>query len=266
MKNNIQNALNSIVGNIATLKTPNGAGRAFELFIMTGIALSLKKKGFNVHIQRSDGSTITSSDLDRCFIQRGGKPAGVAPSSAGTGNPSTIRFGQANGVEWEIWNGVVYSGRSSAGHEIDISVVPASVGAAMRKRGGSPIGRPRISIECKDVGTAGGLDEMRSFIARLYDLTLLSLHHVHPPLNSLSPFNVLYPDNSISPKYSPAPTYWVENRRTKNIIARRAGFTKGTSPLATYHHVEPYDCITVGSSSFNALVDDVAEWIKKKLK
>ena len=147
----------------------SGAGRIFELFVITSLARGLRNAGFSVWLQRSDGTTIQSGDADRRFIQRGGAPTGVPAASAGLDNASVIGFQKRRRQRWEIWNGNQFAGRRSAAHEIDISIVPGSVETAIRATGGIPIGRPRVKIECKDVGTAGSLDEMRAFIARLYD-------------------------------------------------------------------------------------------------
>ncbi len=53
------------------------------------------------------------------------------------------------------------------------------VGSQLRINGGAPFGRPRLAIECKDAATSGSIDEMRTFVARLYDLTILMGHQPH---------------------------------------------------------------------------------------
>jgi hypothetical protein len=35
-------------------------------------------------------------------------------------------------------------------------------------------------------------------------------------------------------------TYWLENRRTLNIIARKSGFAQGAAAMTGYHSVEPH--------------------------
>src|SRR3569833_2860191 len=166
----IQSALNSILGNAATLRVAGGAGRAFELFVMGGISRELQIRGYDVWLQRSDGSRILTGDSDRRFIQRGGAPTGIAGAMQGAGNASVVGIQRHPGDAWEIWNGILFQGRSGASHEIEVAIVPASVGQHLRARpgGGIPLGRPRVSIECKDVGSSGSVDEMRAFVARLY--------------------------------------------------------------------------------------------------
>jgi hypothetical protein len=255
---NVQSALNAIVDNITALDHASGAGRIFELFVMTGIGQRLQSKGFIVWLQRSDGTPILSADSDRRFIQRGGAPTGVAAAAQGPNNASVIGFRWGRRPAWEIWNGIQFRGRSGATHEIDIAVVPAEVGDTLRATGGGvPIGRPRIAIECKDVGTNGSLDEMRAFIARLYDLTLLNAHHKHM---QFSEPRAIHPGSPSESKYRAIVTYWQENRRTKNIIARRTGFVGGTAPLSEYHRVEPHEDIVVGSSNVDELFESIADW------
>ncbi|TPK87018.1 hypothetical protein FJ936_06625 [Mesorhizobium sp. B2-4-13] len=258
----VESALDTIVGRVTTLEHASGAGRIFELFVMTNLARGLQDAGFTVWLQRSNGTEILPSDSDRRFIQRGGAPTGVSPASAGPDNASVIGFRWRRRPKWEIWNGIQFGGRSGASHEIDIAIVPASVGAALRTAGGVPVGRPRVAIECKDVEATGSLDEMRAFLARLYDVTLLHAHHRH--MTYPAP-RALHPGSPNEAKHRAIVTYWQENRRTKNIIARRTGFVSGTVPLADYHRIEPHQNISVGSSTVNDLVASVAEWAQRNV-
>lgn len=261
MITDVRAAIDSILGNVATLSNANGAGRIFELFIMTGVAVQLQGQGFDVWLQRSDGSRIGPNDPDRRFIQRGGAPTGVPPAVAGPGNASVIGLRRlASGSEWEIWNGIQFEGRSGATHEIDIAVVPREVGVQLRLTGGLPFGRPRVAIECKDVGQPGSVDEMRAFVARLYDITVLQWHQPH--LTFPPPTQGIYPGTNIGNSfYAAQGTYWDENRHALNAIARRTGFAAGAAAMTNYYAVEPHGFITVGSAEAAALIDAVSEWI-----
>lgn len=257
----VQSAINTVLGSVATLRNANGAGRILELYIMTGVAIRLRNRGFEVWLQRSDGSRIGPNDADRRFFQRGGAPTGVPPASAGTQNASAIGIRRSsNGSEWEIWNGVQFEGRSGALHEIDIAVVPREVGTQLRQTGGSPFGRPRVAIECKDVGQPGSVDEMRTFVARLYDLTVLQLHAPYLPFPV--PAQGIYPGNfGGNPFYAARGTYWQENRHSFNVVARRTGFAVGAAAMTNYYSIQPYGSITAGSPQSSALMDSVAQWI-----
>ena len=271
MIDDVRDVLDDIVGSATNLKEPAGAGRAFELFVMTGIALALKARGYEVFVRRSDGSRVRPTDRDRRFVQRGGAPAGIAAAADGAGNASSIVFRREDGPEWEMLNGVTFQGRSGAYHEIDVAIVPASVAKTLRdSRGGSPLGRPRISVECKYVRTNGSVDEMRAFVARLYDLTLLHAHHRyltrahHRYLTVAAQPRAIHPGAPPESKHRPVLTYWQENHRTLNVLARRTGFVKGTAALSAYHAVAPHEGITVQSSSAARLMRDVAAWIVRK--
>ena len=56
-------------------------------------------------------------------------------------------------------------------------------------------------------------------------------------------------------------TYWNENRRTLNVLARRAGFVRGSAPLSGYFAVEPYAGVIVGSNTAAELMNRIADWI-----
>ena len=261
MINSVTAAIDAILGNVATLRNAKGAGRIFELFIMTGLATRLRGQGFDVWLQRSDGSRISPSDPDRRFIQRGGTPTGVLPAAMGSENPSVIGLRRlASGSEWEIWNGIQFRGRSAATHEIDLAIVPQWVGAQLRLTGGLPFGRPRVAIECKDVGQPGSVDEMRAFVARLYDLTVLQGHQPYLPFPA--PTQGIYPGSNVANSfYATKTTYWDENRQTFNAIARRTGFAAGAAAMTNYYAVEPHGFITVGSSEAATLLDAVSQWV-----
>jgi hypothetical protein len=193
MINAVRNALNSFLGSIASLNNAAGAGRIFELFIMTGVAAELQNRGFEIWLQRSDGSRILPIEVDQTFIQRGGAPSGLPAASAGSGNASVIGMRTPSGSEWELWNGIQFRGRSGAAHEIDIALVPAGVANQLRTTGRMPFGRPRVSIECKDVGQPGSIDETHAFVARLYDLTVLQGHLTYIQAQYPGPAMAIYP-------------------------------------------------------------------------
>lgn len=257
----IQAALNSILGNVATLRMAGGAGRAFELFVMAGVARALQVRGYDVWLQRSDGTRILPGDTDRRFVQRGGAPTGMAGVAQGAGNASVIGFQLPHQSAWELWNGIQFEGRSGAFHEIDLAIVSADVGIALRAMptGGVPLGRPRVAIECKDVAASGSVDEMRAFIARLYDATLLKLHHRHLPVSGTP--KAIHPGSPPGQVHESTTSYWRENRRTLNVIARKTGFVAGAAAMTGYHSVAPHGGIVPSAPASQALFDFVADWI-----
>lgn len=265
MITDVQIALDTILGNVAILRHAKGAGRIFELFVMTGMAEKLNGRGHDVWLQRSDGTRMNPGDPTLEFIQRGGGPAGVSQASAGASNASCIGFKKAgSALVWEIWNGVQFEGRSGTAHEFDIAIVPQQVGAELRLHGGTPFGRPRIAVECKDVGVSGSIDEMRTLIARLYDVTILTGHQFH--LGLVAPPQAIYPGNfGSSPYHNSRDTYRRENLHSFNLFVRRTGFAKGAAAMTAYHCIQPHGSITAGSPEANALFTDIADWIDTNL-
>jgi hypothetical protein len=261
----VQNALDSILGHVANLLRANGAGRLFELFVMTGMAENLSGRGYDVWLQRSDGSRMLPGDPTLEFIQRGGAPGGIAPAASGAGNASCIGFQRPGSAQaWEIWNGVQFEGRSGAAHEFDVAIVPQQVGSELRLAGGQPFGRPRVAVECKDVATSGSIDEMRTLVARLYDVTILQGHGFHLHLG-YSP-QAIYPANFGGDPYHDArKTFRHENLHTLNVFARRTGFAKGSAAMTGYHCIQPHGWITAGSSEAGTLLNDIADWIDANL-
>lgn len=260
MISNIKNALMGILAN-TNLQHANGAGRLFELFIMTSIADALRIANFNVWLQRSDGSRIYSTDTSKEFVQRGGAPTGVLPANQGTNNGSSICFQRgADGPVWEIWNGIQFEGRSGAVHEIDIAVVPQQLGTELRISGGYPFGRPHVAIECKDVSNSGGMDEMRAFVARLYDITLLNSHIAHTSYQQ--PAQRIYATPASCFGHGAFASFWVGNRDSFNAIARRSGFSSGSLSMTTYYAIEPYGYIIPNTVPATELFKATTDWIK----
>lgn len=265
MITHVQNALDTILGHAANLRQANGAGRIFELFVMTGVAERLNGRGHDVWLQRSDGKRMLPGDPTHHFIQRGGSPAGIPPASSGASNASCIGFQKSGSSQiWEIWNGVQFEGRSGALHEFDLAIVPQQVGSKLRLKGGHPFGRPRVAVECKDVASSGSIDEMRTLVARLYDVTILKGHGVHLHLGA-SP-QAIYPANFAGDRYHDSRnTYRRENLHTLNVFARRSGFAKGAAAMTGYYCIEPHGAVTTGSTEADALFDDIANWIDRNL-
>jgi hypothetical protein len=161
---------------------------------------------------------------------------------------------------WEIWNGIQFCGRSGGRHELDIAVVPGEVAGDLRTTGGAPFGRPRVAIECKDVGQPGSPDETRAFLARLYDLTILQTHQAY--LGRPAPLQGIYPGNLAGQTFHSARmTYRAENHHTMNVLARRTGFSEGTAAMTAYYAIEPHGYITAGSAESNALLNGIAQWV-----
>lgn len=261
----IQKILDTLTNAAVDLTSANGAGRAFELLLMTRIAGELRARGYSVYLLRSDGAKQLPGSTNITFVQRGGAPSGVRPASFGWTSPTSIVFQKREDLpEWEIWNGIEFVGRSGGTHEFDLSIVPKALGDALRVIGGRPFGHGWLSIECKDVSAAGAPDEMRAFLARVYDTTVLRGHA--PYLGAGTNLRRIHPLDPTGPGFgSISTTYRDENKKVYHAIARRTGFTQGTSRMSDYFFVRRFENIAVGSVTLQEFGKELADWIDRKL-
>lgn len=267
MLSQIQSLLDSIASSSVSLTNANGAGRAFELLIMTEIAAELRSRGYTVYLLRSDGHAQLPGSHSITFIQRGGAPSGVPSASGGVNGPTSIVFQRQAGLpEWEIWNGVEFVGRSGSTHEFDLAIVPKKLGDLLRAEpnGGRPFGHGWILIECKDVVSNGTSDEMRAFLARIYDTTLLRGHAQY--LGATPPLGRIYAlDPSQTGFGEMSDTYRTENRTVYHGIARRTGFMNGTVGMSDYYFIRRFEKIDVGSQGLGKLKIEICDWIDQGL-
>lgn len=264
IKRNLKNILNAA----PVLKHAKGPGRIFELYVMMRVAKALKDAGWTVEPLASNGNQILTPALPGIpkkhlpFIQRGGAPTGIVPTLSENG-PSSIKVSRG-GKSYEIFNGVQFRGRSGALHELDISIIPHALASALRAGAseGFPFGRARIAIECKDVGSVGSPDEMRSVVARMYDLTILEGH-----LSYLKLPNGFIFDSPMPGFAEPAApvTYRSSNSQSLCVLARRSGLSSGAIAMTGLYKIQPYINVTHPSASANLLVKDVVAWININL-
>jgi hypothetical protein len=238
-------------------------GRIFELYVMTGIAEALQNIGWTIRLLGSDGRQLAPGEP---FVQRGGKPTGIAPASRGKLGQSSILIQRSQSAEsWEIWNGIQFRGRSGGLHEFDISIVPGDLADDLRRStsGGVPFGKPVVAIECKDVTAPGSPDEMRALIARLYDVTLLG---VHTYLTGGGQVNQIYPVDCSNPGYLIAhKTFKIANRSTKSALVRTGTFSMGAISMTSHYGISPYASVTPGSVGAATFFNEISRWIDVSL-
>lgn len=266
IKRNLKNILQAA----PVLKHAKGAGRIFELYLMMRLAKALKDAGWIVEPLASNGSPLSSASpgtpksKSQPFIQRGGAPSGVFPTPSNSG-PSSIKISR-NGNSYEILNGVLFRGRSGALHELDISVVPHKLVEELRAGSaeGFPFGRPKIAIECKDVGATGTPDEMRSVVSRMYDTTILRGH--------LKYLGLIKTDGHLFD--SPTPTFFApsapvtfknSNDNSLCVLARRGGISTGALSMTGLYKIQTHTNVTHPSPSADVLVRDMVAWININL-
>src|SRR3546814_11624707 len=92
------------------------------------------------------------------------------PSSETATGSDLIEHKTHTDRRFELRGSVQWKGRSDAKHEIDVSMLPASIGEAIRNNGGGyPHGLPIVAVECKDKTGYGPLDERRRTLACMYE-------------------------------------------------------------------------------------------------
>lgn len=153
---------------------PTGQGKALEAWVLMKLADTVRRRMprfWRVSLRRGDGTLLpagTSFDLPS---QR----SKIQPSNPGAPGYVLIEHTLNTALRFELQGSVQWKGRSHAKHEIDVSVLPAAIGEAIRNNGGGyPHGLPIVAVECKDKGGKGPLDETRQTLARMYDLALVT--------------------------------------------------------------------------------------------
>jgi hypothetical protein len=162
--------------------------------------------------------------------------------------PSTIKISR-NGNSYEILNGVLFRGRSGALHELDISVVPHLLAEALRAAAveGFPFGRPRIAIECKDVGATGTPDEMRSVVSRMYDITILRGHLNYLGLMATDGYIFDSPTPTFVQPSAPL-TFRESNSQSLCVLARRGGISSGALAMTGLYKIQAHINVTQPSA------------------
>ena len=272
MKNNsitlarIKTDLSKLIATAPVLAHANGAGRIFELYLIMRLARKLKAAKWIVEPLDHKGNLIAGG---ASYVQRGGAPTGIFPSSVSDG-PSSIRVRRDKSQQaYEIFNGVQFMGRSKALHEIDISLVPVDIAVALRAGTieGYPVGRPRLGVECKDVGKNGTSDEMRSVIARMYDLTFLDGHRKHVFGGALPSGSIFSgaPSGPWTAHGNSAITFRHENKRSLCALVRRTGITAGAYKMTGLFHVRTYIDVDRGTQGAKDFIDDTIAWMTMNL-
>ncbi len=232
---------------------PSGTGKALEAWVMMKMADAAAGAGWQARLHDGSGNPLASW-AEFKFRTQGGKIACANPAAVGyvaleapDGDPAKAQ---------ELHGGVRWKGRSAATHELDISMVPAVVGIALRGQsaGGHPRGLPHVAIECKDKGQAGNADEMRETLARLFDLACVSKRYDFPPHRIF--------DEHKTTGWSQRLDWYRDFFESGQFgIVRALGFQFGANQLGLHYHIVCYPNIYQRSAaaSMNALLDRFRE-------
>jgi hypothetical protein len=217
---------------------PGGAGKALEAWLLMKLADTARRTtNWLVTLRAGDGSQLASGADFRLPDQ----PSPIASSSSSAPCFVLLEHHQYDDRRLELHGGLQWMGRSGARHECDISVIPASIGEALRNSGGGyPCGLPIAAIECKDKTSPGTPDEMRQTLARLFDLALVTQPTVGPCR--------IYEGNTLETWGHRSSKYVAHFASGAFGIARAGNFQLSARRLGEHYHIGRFSAIYDPSS------------------
>jgi len=212
---------------------PTSEGKALEVWVLMKLAHTVHQTlsaNWQVTLRRGDGSLLPVGSNFDLPSQR----SKIQPSSPTAPGYVLLEHRRHADRRLELRGSLQWMGRSGAKHEIDVSVLPAQIGEAIRNNGGGyPHGLPIAAVECKDKGGFGPLDETRQTLARMYDLVL-----------------VTQPISSWSCRVFETATYTYWGRKSSRYVSffkkgtfgivRAGQFQSGASTLASHYSIGHY--------------------------
>ncbi|MBE1528959.1 hypothetical protein GGC65_003415 [Sphingopyxis sp. OAS728] len=152
---------------------PANDGKALEAFVMMKLAHHVHQAPmpWTISLRQGDGTPLPPGAP---FGFPNGK-SGIRAASLAAPCFIMLQHQQHSDRRLEMHSSLQWRGRSTAKHEIDVSVIPAVIAESLRGNGGGfPRGLPVAAIECKDKHGVGPLDETRQKLARMFDLVLVT--------------------------------------------------------------------------------------------
>lgn len=113
---------------------PTGEGKALEAWVLMKLAhtVRLRMPTWRVTLCLGDGSPLPTGATFDLPSQR----SRIQPSSPTAPGYVLLEHRNYEDRRFELHGSVQWKGRSKAKHEIDVSVVPADIGEAIRNNGG----------------------------------------------------------------------------------------------------------------------------------
>ena len=233
----------------AGVVAPTGQGKALEAWVLMKLAHTVHKRMFtrwSVSLRRGDGSLLPQGATFDLSSQR----SRIQPSSPTA--PCYVLLEHRRKPKWrlELHGSVQWMGRSGATHEIDVSVLPARIGEAIRNHGGGyPHGLPIAAIECKDKGGIGPLDETRQTLARMFDLTLVT--------QPVPGWSCRIFETQTNKQWGRRSSRYVAFFAKGTFAIVRAGtFQSGAATLAAHYHINHCGSVYSIANSIRALPSD----------
>jgi hypothetical protein len=223
---------------------PSGQGKALEAWVLMKLAEEVRHMpAWRVSLRRGDGSLLPPGSTFDLPSQR----SRIQASSPTAPGYVLLERRGVPGWRLELRGSVQWMGRSGAKHEIDVSLLPASIGEALRDNGGGyPHGLPIVAVECKDKGGVGPLDETRQTLARMYDLVL-----------------VTQPDPGWSCRIFEKKTFQQWGQKSSKYVSffrkgtfgivRAGTFQSGAGTLAAHYSIDHFPLIYSNPSSIDGL-------------
>lgn len=225
---------------------PANDGKAFEALVMMRLAHYVRiamPATWSVRLSQGDGMPLPPGAP---FNFPAGK-SGIRPSNPNGPGYVAFQHVRYSDRQVEMHGSLQWRGRSDTRHEIDISVLPATIANALRTQGGGyPHGLPIAAIECKDKDGAGSIDEMRETLARMFDLALVT-----QPASGWS--CRIYETKSYLPWGSRSSTYRGFFNKGTFALVRAGTFQPGAITLAGHYHIRTCGNYYTDSFSMNTL-------------
>lgn len=230
---------------------PSAPGKGLELWLLMKVAEAFNTRpGWSASLRDGAGTALGAADAFQTRAQ---------PGRIAAGDPHRPGFVLLRGPRrkaFELHGSLQFVGRSRGRHEIDLSIIPAHIGAAIRSSGGGrPVGLPIAGIECKHHVSDGNIGEMRDKVARLFDLTFLS---------------GAYPSNRFQlfwPRTAPAEGWGQRSTAYRTVfsggaygVARSSEFQLGAEYLSDYFAVRRYPNV-YDAATLQRLMDDLFDCV-----
>lgn len=228
-KRNLRRALRAFGAANGISTIPTGAGKALEAWVLMRLARAARAQGqWRVTLMRGDGHPLSPGAVFEFATSQSGiqAPSVTAPCYV------LLEHWRDADRRLELHGSLQWRGRSTATHEIDVSVIPANIAENLRAGGGGlPRGLPVAAIECKDKTSRGVPDEMRQTLARMFDLALVT-----------RPWSTadcrIYEDITNLEWGHRSPSYREFFSKGVFAIARVGKFSKGARRMATHYHIQ----------------------------
>lgn len=252
----LRNMLRAFRAAHSGMVAPAGEGKALEAWVLMKLANTVRRQMslfWRVSLRQGDGTALPSGTTFNFPSQR----SRIQPSNAAAPGYVLIEHKTDTARRFELRGSVQWKGRSDAKHEIDVSLLPAAIGEAIRDNGGGyPHGLPIVAIECKDKGGYGPLDETRQTLARMYDLVLVT-----QPIPGWT--CRIFETNTYTQWGRKSSRYIAFFQKSTFGIVRAGYFQSGATALAGHYSIGHFPNIYMVSTEIERLQDSFRETLSR---